>query len=282
MPRHAPLSWNPDFASRSVLFAPLLPVAEALRWLNHWPDLATLDALFKSSARPIVTGSALPVHLVASASRVDTGYEAGVFLSGALQTREASWHDLLNVLVWLTFPRAKAALNARHFATPPGSVATTKNRTSTSDALTLFDESGIIVASSDPELLHLLRAFAWKDLFWNKREEVSACMRFVIFGHGLYEQSLQPFIGLTGKALLVKVEETFFATSLAGQLRHLDERAAAALSDTERFLGTRELAPLPILGIPGWWDANNVATFYDDGNYFRSRRRDRVPGSPAA
>ena len=28
--------------------------------------------------------------------------------------RADNWHDLFNVLVWCTFPRAKAALNACH------------------------------------------------------------------------------------------------------------------------------------------------------------------------
>src|SRR6185295_20299659 len=42
-------------------------------------------------------------------------YEARIFLKGELQVRERNWHDLLNVLVWRAFPRAKAALNARHY-----------------------------------------------------------------------------------------------------------------------------------------------------------------------
>jgi hypothetical protein len=228
----------------------------------------------KASAQPIVAGSGLPLHLVPPALGADTGYEAGVFLAGALPTREASWHDLLNVLVWLTLPHAKAALNARHYAAQLGNLPIAKSRTTTGDALTLFDESGVIVASSDPALLQLLRDFAWKDLFWNKRDAVLARMRVVIVGHGLYEQALRPFIGLTGKALLVDVEETFFGKSLAHQLMHLDERAAAELSNRQRFLGTRELAPLPILGIPGWCAANTAETYYDDQSYFRRGRRD--------
>lgn len=256
-----------------MLFAPLVRVAEALKGRSDWPDLAALDTLLQASPQPVVAASALPLHLIAPEPGVETGYEARVFLTGALRTREASWHDLLNMLVWMTFPRAKAALNARHYAVQVGAVATAKTRTSTGDALTLFDESGVIVASSDPALLQLLRDFAWKDLFWNNRDEVLAHMRFVILGHGLYEQALRPFIGLTGKALLVDVKETFFGRSLADQLMHLDERAAAILSNAERFLSARELAPLPILGIPGWCEANIAETFYDDLSYFRPGRR---------
>ena len=42
------------------------------------------------------------------------------------------------------------------------------------------------------------------------------------------------------------------------------------MSDTAR---PRELSPLPVLGIPGWWPDNERADFYDNTDYFRSGRR---------
>jgi hypothetical protein len=30
--------------------------------------------------------------------------------------------------------------------------------------------------------------------------------------------------------------------------------------------------PLPVLGVPGWWSANDAADFYDDAEVFRPLR----------
>ena len=38
------------------------------------------------------------------------------------------------------------------------------------------------------------------------------------------------------------------------------------------MLGPAELAPLPVLGVPGWWAANEAASFYDNRDYFRPGR----------
>lgn len=38
-------------------------------------------------------------------------------------------------------------------------------------------------------------------------------------------------------------------------------------------LNTQRFAPLPVLGIPGWWGANENPAFYDDPQVFRRGRR---------
>ena len=43
-------------------------------------------------------------------------YDARIALERVVPTRARSWHDLLNALVWATFPRAKLALHARSAA----------------------------------------------------------------------------------------------------------------------------------------------------------------------
>ena len=37
-------------------------------------------------------------------------------------------------------------------------------------------------------------------------------------------------------------------------------------------LATKPFTPLPVLGVPGWWAANEEATFYDDPSVFRAPR----------
>jgi hypothetical protein len=276
-PKHqADLPWDREFASRSPLFGPLRRAAEPLRGFMRWPNRAALDRLLANRAQPVVTRSGRVLRLGPARTGSDNAsadYESRIYHNGELPTRETSWHDLLNLLVWLTFPQAKAALNQRHCSEPRAPRAA-NGRTATADALTLFDESGVIVASTDAALLALLRSFAWKELFWRKRAEAVKRMRFVVFGHGLYQQALDPFVGMTGKALLLHVAEDFVASPVEEQLAHLDERAAEEISCNTRFLGTHELAPLPILGVPGWTPENALPAYYDNTDYFRSGRRE--------
>jgi len=192
--------------------------------------------------------------------------------------RERDWHDLLNVLVWLTFPRAKAALNARHYAEIRA--RKTSNRGPVEDALTLFDEGGVIVVSDDDELLALLKAFRWKDLFWDKRERVRTHMHFHVFGHALYEKALTPFSGITARAILLRTPAEALNLPLDEQLACVDRHVAAHLADPVRLSGTLDLAPVPVLGVPGWCPDNERETYYDDGDHFRNGRTQGPGNSP--
>ena len=70
--------------------------------------------------------------------------------------------------------------------TNPWSRPATGNRPPQRDALTLFDEDGVVVVSTDAELLELVREFRWKELFWQRRDAVKARMCFCVFGHALF------------------------------------------------------------------------------------------------
>jgi hypothetical protein len=200
-------------------------------------------------------------------------YEARIFLEGALPVRPGDWHDYFNVLAWLAFPRAKAALNARHHAELERQrAAGERNRGPTQDALTLFDEGGVIIAASDERLLALLREWRWKELFWERRAELAARVRFFVFGHALYEKALQPFPGITSRGILLEVAPRLVAAPLVEQVAEVDAQAASWISDPERLKGTRELAVVPIFGVPGWHPDNNSEFFYDNADYFRPAR----------
>ena len=141
------------------------------------------------------------------------------------------------------------------------------------DALTLFDEDGVVVLSCDTELLDMVREFRWKTLFQERRAQVRARMRCMIFGHALYQKALNPFVGMTGKAVLLDVSEAFFELSAGAQVGEADRLLGGYLWDRSRLNNGRDLAPLPVLGVPGWWAANEAAEFYDDTAYFRPGRR---------
>lgn len=198
------------------------------------------------------------------------GYEARIAARGEVETRAENWHDFFNALVWCAFPRSKAALSGRHQAMLTG--ATGAGRGLERDAMTHFDECGAVVLSTRPDLLDLIREFRWKELFWERRTDLAASLRCVIFGHATYEQLLAPFRGLTAKAVLYEVSAAELAAIDAGQLAGLDARLAAELA-AGCYASPRELQPLPLLGLPGMTPENETAAYYDDTWQFRSGRR---------
>lgn len=267
--------WLPDFLERSPMFEPLRAWGAALD-PTRWPALDEMQDLLDARRPPVVTRSGMALRLVGQGGKpqaFEDRYEARIYLKGELQTRSGNWHDLFNVLVWLTFPRAKAALNERHYhALRQQQAAGAPNRGPVRDVMTLFDEGGVIVAASDRELLGQLREFEWKSLFWRNRARVAADMRFHLFGHALYEKALRPFTGITGRGILFEVEPEFFAVPWAVQLERLDAMLEQRLLDSDALKETRDLAPVPILGVPGWCADNAHECYYDNVDYFRPGR----------
>jgi len=263
--------WNTDWLNRSDMFAPLRAVGASLPQIG-WPDSNMLTALANDAGR-IVNAQGLRVRFVPQAPKskhFEDGFEPRAFLKGEVQLRSLDWHDLFNALVWITFPTTKAVINARHFELLSG--AQTGNRPPARDALTLFDEEGMVVLSSDPGLLDLVREFQWKELFWKRREEVRKQMRFFLFGHGLYHKALTPFVGMTGKAVMLSVPDAFAQLPLNSQIAETDRLLAAHVWDRASMSHGRELSPLPVLGVPAWWGGNEQESFYENADYFRPGR----------
>ena len=268
--------WSRTTLLRSPLFVPLHPILAELG-TDGFPALQDCNALLDARHPPITVQSGSPLRFVAHEPGklpFEAQYEPRCYLKGEVLTRADNWHDLLNALVWLTFPKAKAVLNARHYHALIEERASGKTRRgAVRDVNTLFDESGVIVMYSDAELAGLLREFQWKELFWQQRERVRTKMGFYLFGHGLYEKALQPYIGMTGQGLLLTVESAYFNWPLVQQLAHLDNLLADYLAAPEHCRSTCDLSPVPLLGVPGWSADNESAAYYDNTAYFRSCRR---------
>jgi len=266
--------WDPDFLARSPMFEVLRAHAGAFG--AEWPGLADLQRLLDARDPPVLNAAGMPLRLVPQGRRnraLAEKHEARTFLAGELQVREGSWHDLFNLLAWLAFPRSKAALNARHYAALVSQRATgAVNRGPAQDALTLFDEGGVVVASDDDSLLALLREWRWKELFWSERRRLAARMRFHAFGHALHEKALRPFHGITARGIVLKTAPELLTAPLTEQIAGLDARVAAYLADPGSLLATRELAVVPVLGVPGWCADNGREAYYDDRDYFRPGR----------
>jgi hypothetical protein len=248
-------------------FAPYQSLIEALRLARALPSLDALNVL--AVARGTTQARGLPLRFFAPDGRLSArDYETHILETGQVPTRADTWHDVLNALVWLRFPRFKAALNAAHREAIAAETDSRRGRRR--DALTVLDESGVWVISRDPSLPQLLAERAWMSLFWDRRHEVEADMHFVVVGHALLEKALAPYPSMTGKCL------TLIANSLSPDTA--DKLATAALPAIE---SPRQLAPLPIQGIPGWDAANARAAYYANQDIFRPAHSAASSRTPA-
>jgi len=270
--------WHQQQLLASPLFEPLhLTIAQLPA--DIFPDLNEFNQLLQHRQPAITTHSGLPISFVPQQPgklAFEAQYEPRCYLTGEVQTRANNWHDLLNALVWFNFPRSKAAINARHYFSLTQNLSAEQlgsQRGATRDALTLLDESGIIVPYEKADLAQLLVDFQWQELFWQRRADLATGIGFYIMGHGLYEKALHPYIGFTGQALLLPVVAEFFAWPLAQRLAHLDALLAQHLADEQNMSHPLALTPLPLLGIPSWAVENEAETYYQNKQYFRDKRQ---------
>lgn len=256
----------------SFLFDPLRV------WLEQLPAQPDTTAVAGLAERfPVYTGNGQRIRFVPPQAdgRI---YECRIDECGEVETRPDNWHDFFNALVWLSFPQTKQAISAAHVHAmqAPGAL-----RGRIRDALTHFDECGVLVLSSRPELLELIRCFRWKELFVEHREAVCQAMRFVIFGHATYEQLLAPFRGLTAKAVLHQVDPAWLDLDAKALSRAADGLLSADVK-AGRFVRPRDLQPLPLLGIPGVVPDSANPDYYDDTWQFRPGRRTSQAGQGGA
>jgi hypothetical protein len=226
-------------------------------WLAPERSLERLNAFAEKQG--LKTESGRPVRFVQPGEK-DAYYEVKVYETGRVETRPESLHDYFNALAWLAFPLTKARLNAMHAAEIPRERG---QRGRLRDLLTIFDEGGAIVQCDDANLISLLKGFEWKKLFWENRESVVKAMRIVVFGHAVLEKALEPWPGVTCKAIVV------------GRDVRPDGAARDWLASLAADASPRLMPPLPVFGFPGWHAENARAAFYDDARYFRPARPGR-------
>ena len=274
-------AWEPGCFGSNPIFADLDRLFLPRRW-RDWPAASELclpaspsfDA-FKADVPRFVTQSR---GAVVSALT----YERMVSEHGEVITRERNWHDLFNAFAWWLFPRTRRWLSAAHF--DDAHAAAGGRRTRRRDALTLFDECGVVMLCTAGLALPALHAaHRWHDLFVATRSRWGRDVGALILGHGLYEQCLTPYIGLTGKALWLTVDATFFDLPLPQRYAAADRALHAHLAGSGALRTPGELLPLPVLGVPGWWPGNEHPSFYANAAYFRppptaDRQRKKTPG----
>lgn len=248
-------AWHSHFSTAPV-FAHLRPWLSQLD-LKDWPDLASLNDFAR--AQDLHTASGLPLRFVTQSSHCgQLEYERSIYASGGVPSRERNWHDLFNALTWLAFPATKAALNALHQDT----LRAGDNRLPASDAATLFDESGLVLVGQVTELAACLMRRDWHAALVEQRE-IWAGIGVYVIGHAVLEKLIRPWPGITAKCLCVELPPD-------ASLAQIDVTIAQRWQQNPPT--PMQLFPLPVLGIPGWWPANQDPVFYADTRYFRAPR----------
>ena len=261
--------WNPHFVALHPVFQGL-PVVDEWSTYQQWPDCEALQRLLPVDLRAL---SAMPIQFVPQDATLPFPalyYEERIFQHGMVATRPANWHDFFNALIWSQYPRTKVQINAQHAADLQ---QYGKQRTPQRDALTLFDENGVVIVSTRRAGLQSILDFSWQALFLEQRDAWGNDMACFVIGHALLEKLLTPYVGVTAHALLVEAPDGFFAQEISAQRAWLDQVVSDFLA-AGQLLSPLHLNPLPVLGIPGWWD-NSDAAFYQQTGYFRAKSRER-------
>ena len=196
-------------------------------------------------------------------------YEQFIFDTGRVPTRE-NLHDFFNGLCWRRFPLTKQRLN-RLQAAEIAADGVRDVRGPVRDALTLFDENAALL-QAPPPLWEALIARDWHRLFVTQRS-LWAQARLVLFGHALLEKLVSPYKSITAHVFREPVPVT-----LGDDLTAWDVWLAQGLS--ARVLAAKPFTPLPVLGVPGWWPANDDPAYYADAGVFRPRRTDVPTDNP--
>ena len=240
-------------------------------WYSPWQGpgraaagaLLTGEPVYRALEIAASPGAPAPVRFVPQAELPSNEpYERYIFNTRCCPTRD-SLHDFFNGLVWLAFPQGKSRLN-RLQAEQIDRQGVGAVRGPVRDAITVFDENGALLDAPQP-LWDALLARQWRRLFVELRP-LWQDARLLVFGHALLEKLATPRKDLTAHVWRSQAPLAV-AGAADGWLR--DRLDAAALS-------SKPFTPLPVLGVPGWWSANENFSFYDDSEVFRPGRRGGV------
>ncbi|MET3130991.1 hypothetical protein AAKU55_001249 [Oxalobacteraceae bacterium GrIS 1.11] len=206
-------------------------------------------------------------------------YEEFIGATGGVPTRD-NLHDFFNGLVWLSFPRIKRQLNALQAAHIALS-GVGKARGPARDGATIFDENAALLVVRDcgagADLIAALRGHDWRAAFGAQGARFGLDAEVWLFGHALMEKLVAPYKAITAHTRVLLADDAFFALAHDARRAWIDERVARDLAADG--LSTADFTPLPVLGVPGWWQGQDAA-FYDDASVFRPKRA--APAKQAA
>ncbi len=223
-----------------------------------FPDAECLNSLLPPGTS---SRKGRPIRFVPATALPGLDYERHIFESGQVSTRENNWHDLFNALVWCRLPKLKATMNSLHYGQLDHDRVGRRGKQR--DALTLLDESGVIVSGSNIDALNALARRDWYSAFVRYRESWATQLQVLVCGHAILEKFLQPYKAITAHALLIHTTTLYSA-------EELDQLLGSSLAKPRWLESPAGLSPIPLAGIPGWWDScAQDDVFYQDRAVFR-------------
>jgi hypothetical protein len=246
------VGWDPHFIARSPWLWPLAAVAEPLRARPRWPSHSELDAIYarcaeRRGARCLNFRPAQPRarHRAAEPRPIELEriYDGRIALTSVVTTRAENWHDLLNALCFATWPKSKLALHERQYRAliarlEPDALRLPPTRSPEQDALTIFDEGGVVIAAlrDTAAALALLEPSEFESAV--QRSLVARRTRVIPFGHALFEHMVEGLVCPGGSARIVALDA--IAGTDACLLDAADDALAKALADPASFSAPRQ------------------------------------------
>tara|TARA_Y100001934_G_scaffold283616_1_gene404842 strand:- start:1443 stop:2279 length:837 start_codon:yes stop_codon:yes gene_type:complete len=261
--------WDSAFFLKSPAFWPLEVFAKQFVGFKKWPSLENFNDSFAEHRQQ----NALKFVEQRGKQKV-VDYIEQIAFSSEVPSRQGNWHDYFNMLCWQAFPQTRRRINELQVAALGQQSPSERGivRTALLDSLTHLDECGVAFLSSSKELLSAIREFSWKEAFLERRQLFANSVDVIVFGHGLYAQLLRPYIGITGRSLLIECTADYFVKPESRRLNLADHWIAERIEQVET---PKQLSPLPLLGVPGWLEENENSKFYENKNYFRPGRQQK-------
>lgn len=227
--------WNSAVWSSSC-FESVRPWTDRFASFDRWPMPQELEAgWFRESL--VLSADGLPLRVIPQPVRSRRPrirlrsdlYDFRV-VAGEIPTRGGCWHDFFNLAMFAAFPKAKAALHARHkrilmeripesFDRLPGA------RTREQDALALLDEGGIVLATSPSDFERVEGALLAQDWAFLSESRSKGRIRPWVLGHAILEHEARSMLGHTAqspRALVVAVPLAQGLEASEGRLSEVD------------------------------------------------------------
>ncbi|MEZ4390303.1 MAG: DUF3025 domain-containing protein [Polyangiales bacterium] len=241
--------WSPRFDAHPR-FEAVLPGSALLHSFDDFPSVEALDAALAARLPTREGGGRYQLVRDAPRSRRRSGpprerYDVLIDRDGTIPTREANWHDLLNAVVWASFPRAKSRVSARQrrlHAQRDASATATHHRDRSQDALALLDEGGVLAVCTRAEHAAVCDALAQgPDALWSL--EAAGRARVLIFGHAVYEHLVH---GAVSRAAVHPVALDALPDELDALRAAADLALAARLDDPADLLAPGPYPAAPV------------------------------------
>ncbi len=239
-------------------------------WRGRWPHLDELNAgLQAACAEAGIAREFAFAWQDASVEADGLSFEQRIGLRGQIATRPESLHDYYSALMWLRFPRIKCAINELHCR----GIAEhgPKQRSRHQQAITHLDEAGAFVVSSNDTVLAALDGHNWVRAFFELQSVWATEVDTRLFGHAVFELLHQPHLLMACKVIVVQVGPEYFALSSPQRDVFLDALIAPALLASEQAADPKDLATVPVSGIPGWTTQTQNEAFYRSAPCFRAK-----------